>query len=93
MSEATARATTRQLRRAMGAEAIGVVNNHAAELQAIHVRLGELLAQATEQGRMLQAQQAKVISLAQMQGVTFNSLAEFCGRALRARLRWIVTGR
>jgi hypothetical protein len=36
---------------------------------------------------------ARVSSLTQQQGATFNSLAEFCGRGWRGRLRWLVTGR
>jgi hypothetical protein len=34
-----------------------------------------------------------IASLKSMQGATFNSLAEFCGRGFLQRVRWLVTGR
>jgi hypothetical protein len=36
---------------------------------------------------------AAIVALTQQQGVTFNSLAEFCGRGFLQRVRWLVTGR
>jgi hypothetical protein len=74
------------------------------ELAAAHNRLVEVVDQhskavdalgAAQEGLVLRHCEAldRLDSLKQQQGVTFNSLVEFCGRSFTARLRWIFLGR
>lgn len=86
MSEAKARATTRQLRRAMGAEAIGVVNNHAAELQALDRRVTQHEQEIRKLMGVTATDGARITRHA-------GTLDVFTSRTLGQRLHWLVTGR
>ncbi len=86
MSEATAKATRRELRRVLGPEDVGVVSQQQANLQAIAAslclvdqRLGSL-DRVTLESRVVMADR-------------LARLEAFRHRGFWARLRWLVTGR
>jgi hypothetical protein len=79
MGEASAREQRRAMRKLIGDQGRQIVEAQSAVL--------------TEHARTLLQQQTQLDSLRVQQGATFASLAEFCGRNWRGRLRWIVTGK
>ncbi|HMF58846.1 MAG TPA: hypothetical protein VK595_00660 [Vicinamibacterales bacterium] len=66
----------------------------AVTLDELRTRIGD---ECTHRLKLAQEQRAYVDyenqKLRQLQGATFNSLAEFCGRSFLQRLRWLVTGK
>jgi hypothetical protein len=82
MSEATARAARREIRRAFGDQAIGVVDRHADAIQVLRDTVSELR-------RELHTHQ-----VATLRGLEAGALArEPLRRPLVGRLRWLLTGR
>lgn len=80
------RATRRDLRRAMGEQAVEVIAAHSERLLVLESRVDGLAPPLNEH-------QHQIDSLKRQQGATFNALEEFCNRSILARLRWLLTGR
>lgn len=85
MSAQAAKVLRRDLRRAVGAEAIGVID-HNAQL------LADLQQQVARQAQQIVGLQAEAKRLELSEQAIWNTFQGFFLRSLLRRLRWLVTG-
>ena len=86
MSAVTDRSTRRELRRAMGESAIGVLNSHADSIADILRGLEQFNA------RLTKGEDAREALAVEVDGRLVD-LELTVGRTLSGRLRWLLTGR
>lgn len=93
MSQSGVRASQREIRKALGPEVVALlaeheeaIKAHTEQIRLANLRLNVQYADQSEHSRELH-------SVKTTSGATFASLAEFCGRSLLGRLRWLFTGK
>lgn len=90
MRQSMAKATRRDLRRAMGETGLAEIGRFE---QAVAILSNTVANQQREIASLAVNHAEFKKSATIVNGATFNSLAEFCGRSLRGSLRWLFTGK